>query len=126
MLEVLLLGVAIATGTSEPIEASLTRLRTAEIKVFLAGSTIERGHRSDGLPYAGSAEQFGPGGAYARLDDRNQVDGTYRIADDEVFVQIPKREPICRQVFLDAKGNPWLREPRSKTENRFGRYSKVG
>jgi hypothetical protein len=123
------LGVAPAVSDTsstaqEGTVEGLRQLQTAEIRAFLVGSTIERGDSLDPVPRVGSGEQFGPDGTYVRFDDRDQVDGTYRIANDEVCVRIPKREPFCRQVFLDTHGNPWMREPRSETENRFVRYSK--
>ena len=120
----LLAAFALVSALESPSDG-LRQLQTAEIKAFLVGSTIERGDRLDPVPRTDSAEAFGRDGTYTTYYDRGGDDGTYTISDDQVCVKLPKKEPVCRQVFLDEQNNPWLRNVRSKPDERFVRYSKI-
>ena len=103
----------------------LRQLQTAEIRTYLAGSTFEQREGSNSVPRTDLAEAFHWDGRYERYADRGGDDGTYTIRNHEVCVELPKKKPLCRHVFLDDQGNLWLRDTRFKTDARFVRYSKI-
>lgn len=124
MIVELLIGFSCLSRRPAISESPLTRLRTAEIRAFLMGSTISRDNPSDSVSRTDSAEQFLVDGSYVRISDRSQSYGTYKIADDEVCVEAENSESSCRQLFVDTHGNPWLRDARSESD-RLERYSRI-